>query len=263
MNLRAKKSLGQHFLNSKSVLDKIVSAANLKEGDIVLEIGPGTGVLTEALLRSGAKVTAVEKDARACALLKDRFKDEIASGRLVLVEGDILECADGLNLPDSKYALVANIPYYITGLILKRFLESQPRPDRMVLLVQKEVAERIIARGGKESILSVSVKAFGKPRIGAAVPRGAFSPPPTVDSAILSIDGISDEQFRANSLDIERFFVVLRAGFSHKRKFLVRNLEEVLGKETLNRVWSELKLDPKVRAEDIPIETWFDMAKCA
>ena len=263
MKLHAKKSLGQHFLNSENVLRKIIAAAAIKEGEVVLEIGPGTGVLTRGLLKAGAKVIAIEKDHRAYVMLGLTFSSEISTGRLKLVEGDILDPDDIPAIPDSKYALVANIPYYITGAILKRFLEGSPRPNRMVLLVQKEVAERIVARDGKESILSISVKAFGRPKIIAAVPRGAFTPPPSVDSAILAIADISDNRFRASGVGIERFFTVLHAGFSHKRKLLARNLEEVMDKETVNRLWNELNLDPKVRAEDVPVETWFDIAKCA
>ncbi|MDE2172684.1 MAG: 16S rRNA (adenine(1518)-N(6)/adenine(1519)-N(6))-dimethyltransferase, partial [Patescibacteria group bacterium] len=166
MNFRAKKSLGQHFLTSKLVLAQIISAAALKPGERVLEIGPGTGILTEALLAAGAKLTAIEKDDRAIGFLQRKFALEIAEGRLNLIHGDVLESDTSLlaSCP-TPYALVANIPYYITGAILEKFLEYGPQPDRMILLVQKEVAERIVAHDGKESVLSLSVKAFGRPRI--------------------------------------------------------------------------------------------------
>jgi len=318
MELRAKKSLGQHFLNSPVVLKQIIESACIQIGEIVLEIGPGTGVLTKALLDAGANVIAVEKDRRAIELLKERFSNELKDGRLTLVEADILDrqsfvipakagIQDQLNdmdsgfrrndktlqssIVNSSYALVANIPYYITGAILESFLEHEPRPNRMVLLVQKEVAERIIAvrtqrsdlgvirtevrpLSGKESILSISVKAFGMPKIIARVPRGAFTPPPTVDSAILSIDGISDKRFKEKSLEIPRFFEIMKAGFAHKRKLLIRNLETIIDKETtskatangisakdkLKKAWLELGLNEKTRAEDIALEQWFELA---
>lgn len=310
MELHAKKSLGQHFLNSPVVLKQIIESAHIHTEETVLEIGPGTGVLTKALIETGANVIAIEKDRRAIELLKERFSKEIADGRLKLVEADILDrqiynfqfpisntLGDGL-IPNSKfeiqnslYALVANIPYYITGAILELFLEHEPRPNRMILLVQREVAERIIAvrtqrsdlgvtqtevrpLSGKESILSISVKAFGTPKIIACVPRGAFTPPPTVDSAVLSIENISDKRFKENGLEITRFFEILKAGFAHKRKLLIRNLETIVGngtavketadgmtaKDKLKKAWLELGLNEKARAEEITLEKWLGLA---
>ena len=270
MELRAKKSLGQHFLNSPRVLRAIVETAVIKTGESILEIGPGTGVLTNALLEAGGSVVAVEKDRRAIEGLSDRFSKEIGDRRLRLIEADILDRSsytlDQANVPNKSYALVANIPYYITGAILELFLEHEPRPSRMVLLVQKEVAERITAKPtgnetiGKESIISISVKAFGSPRIIARVPRGAFKPPPTVDSAILSIEGISDARFKEKNLDISRFFTIVKAGFAHKRKVLRRNLEPVTAGKDLAKIWSDLMFDENVRAEDLAIEQWFGLA---
>ena len=269
MALFAKKSLGQHFLNSKHVLERIITAGNIQPSENILEIGPGTGILTEALLKSGARVVAVEKDDRAYELLKEKFVAEIESKRLELVHGDILD--ETLLPPISlllapSYALIANIPYYITGAILEKFLEHSPRPSRMVLLVQKEVAERIVARPeqstgkSKESILSISVKVFGTPKIIAKVPPGAFTPPPTVDSAILSIENISsrgfDELLKKNPDTISLFFKIVKAGFAHKRKYLKRNLEDVLDREHINHIWTLLKLDDKVRAEDLTPSDW-------
>lgn len=274
MKLSAKKSLGQHFLNSRHVLEQIITAGNIKNGENILEIGPGTGILTDALLKAGAIVTAVEKDDRALIGLKEKFVHEIESGQLKLIHGDILD----ENLPPLfsilhspySYALIANIPYYITGAILEKFLEHEPRPDRMVLLVQKEVADRIIARPeqstgkSKESILSISVKIFGTPKMVAKVPPGAFTPPPTVDSAILSIENISGHAFgpilEKNPEGIRRFFNIVHAGFAHKRKFLKRNLESTINPEILNSLWKELALNEKIRAEDLTPEEWQNIA---
>lgn len=268
MQLWAKKSLGQHFLNSKHVLSQIIEAGNIKNGEKILEIGPGTGILTEALLQSGANVIAIEKDARAIDLLNQKFSKEINDSKLKLVYADILETKEkdtenqeNSHIPNEPYSIIANIPYYITGAILEKFLEKGPRPTKMVLLVQKEVAERVVARDGKESVLSVSVKAFGNPSIVAKVPRGAFSPPPNVDSAILKIENILNNQFIEKNVDITNFFEIIKAGFAHKRKYLIRNLEEKINKNDLESIWSKLGLNPKIRAEEITVSQWFDIAK--
>jgi 16S rRNA (adenine1518-N6/adenine1519-N6)-dimethyltransferase len=262
MDVRPKKSLGQHFLNSPAAIAKIVEAARIVPGETVLEIGPGTGVLTDALLKAGARVVAVEKDVRSFEFLKERFSKNIADGALALHQTDILKTdRTGLGLKDASYAVVANIPYYITGAILESFLEYEPRPDRMVLLVQKEVAERIVAKNKKEGVLSISVKAFGTPRIISKVQRGAFTPPPKVDSAILAIAGVSDQNFKQNGLEIRRFFEVIKAGFAHKRKLVRRNLEGTASTPKISRAWKKLSLDEKLRAEDMTLEDWLGIAK--
>ena len=271
MQLWAKKSLGQHFLNSNHVLSQIIEAGNIKKGDKILEIGPGTGILTQALLQSGANVIAVEKDKRAIELLKEKFDLETKEGRLKIIYADILENeVNGVKdekletksfIPNEPYSIIANIPYYITGAILEKFLEKGPRPTKMVLLVQKEVAERIVARDQKESVLSVSVKSFGKPSIVAKVPRGAFTPPPSVDSAILMIEDISNKHFIDKNVDISHFFQIVKAGFAHKRKYVIRNLETKMKKDDLEKIWSELGLNLKIRAEEIAPFSWFDIAK--
>jgi 16S rRNA (adenine1518-N6/adenine1519-N6)-dimethyltransferase len=261
MQLFAKKSLGQHFLHSPTVLAKIIAAAHISSEETVLEIGPGTGILTEALLGTGAKVVAIEKDQRALDGLREKFADKIAAGKLVLQYADILETdRASFGLENGKYALVANIPYYITGAILESFLEYEPRPNRMVLLVQKEVAQRIVANDKKESILSISVKAFGEPKIIDNVPRGAFVPPPNVDSAILSIEGISDAKFAEKGLEIRRFFDTVKAGFAHKRKYAKSNISSAMDKTTLDTVWQKNSLDEKVRAEDMSLDQWIGLA---
>ncbi|MEI6304957.1 MAG: 16S rRNA (adenine(1518)-N(6)/adenine(1519)-N(6))-dimethyltransferase RsmA [Candidatus Taylorbacteria bacterium] len=270
MDLTAKKSLGQHFLTSKHVLEQIIAASNIKKDELILEIGPGTGILTRRLLESGAKVLAIEKDSRAIELLKQEFANECQSGQLSIIEGDILDDST-VNLTSGDYAIVANIPYYITGAILEKFLEHEPRPNRMILLVQKEVADRITAKNspsgaelgenGKESILSISVKAFGTPNMVARVSKGAFSPPPTVDSAILSIENISDIHFKENNVKIPRFFHILKAGFAHKRKYALNNILEKFNNEedrsAIRKMWIDLQLDIKIRAEKISISDWF------
>ncbi len=264
MTLIAKKSLGQHFLKSASALQKILEAAHIEIQETVLEIGPGTGILTDELLRMSGRVVAVEKDDRAYALLQEKYTAEIAAGKLDLIHGDILTIdRNKIGLSDTHYAVVANIPYYITGAILESFLEHEPRPNRMVLLVQKEVAERIIARSGKESILSVSVKAFGTPRIVAVVPRGAFVPPPTVDSAIIEIRDIGKNTLFGTGegkIDSKKFFSLIKTAFAHKRKFAIRNVEPLYDKKALETAWEHVKLTPNVRAEDISVQKWCELS---
>ena len=195
MEFRAKKSLGQNFLKSKKALEAIVLAGEISENDTVLEIGPGQGALTEKLLETGAKIIAVEKDDRLIEFLKEKFSKEITSEKFEIIHGDILEI-DLDFLKNKSYKLIANIPYYITGLIFRKFLSGNIQPEKIVILVQKEIADRIIARDGKESLLSLSVKVYGTPKKIMKVEKENFSPKPKVDSAILLIDTISKNFFK-------------------------------------------------------------------
>ena len=263
---RAKKSLGQHFLRSKSAIHAIVAAGFVSGGDTVLEIGPGEGVLTEALLETGAKVVAVEKDRDLIPILTERFAEVIESGQLVLIEADILDFDPKAHgLLKGEYKLVANIPYYITGAIFEKFLSEQNSPSCMVVLIQKEVATRIVARDGKESILSISVKAFGTPKLTAKVPASAFRPAPKVDSAVLAVYDISQKHFEGWHDSIvtatRRFFTIVRGGFAHKRKLLARNLEIAAAKESITETFTSLGLSSNTRAEDLVLETWITLAK--
>ncbi len=251
--VKAKKSLGQHFLNSPTVISDIVKAGSVISEDLVLEIGPGMGVLTSALLGTGAKVIAVEKDDNLIPALQRRFAREIYIKQLNLIHADILD----LELPHiatNTYKVVANIPYYITGQIIRMFLESDKQPTSMTLLVQKEVAERIVARDGKESLLSLSVKVFGDPRIVRVVGRGAFVPQPNVDSAVLNIENIS--RLRLNLVNEKLFFNLIHLGFAHKRKQLLPNLSSSYTKKYLLEMFEKCSIELKARAEDLPLATW-------
>lgn len=250
--------LGQHFLVGTWAAAKLAEAVVVRpgragDGETILEIGPGKGALTRELLRTGARVVAVEKDAELVRLLQATFAEEIASGQLRIIAEDIRN-VDATKLGLSHYVLAANIPYYITGEILRQFLETAVQPRALALLVQKEVAERILARNGKESILSLSVKAYGRPSIVAKVARGNFSPPPSVDSAILLIDDVSKDFFAA--ISEQDFFSIVRAGFSSKRKFVASNLSSLYSKDAVLRSLSACGIDEKTRAEDIPLERW-------
>jgi 16S rRNA (adenine1518-N6/adenine1519-N6)-dimethyltransferase len=195
----AKKSLGQHFLHAPNVVGAMIHAARIEPNMTVLEIGPGKGILTRGLLNAGANVIAVEKDERSIDYMKENFAAEIDSGKLKLVQDDTLKIKpQDLDLKKKKYVIVANIPYYITGEILRKFLTAEAYPSRMVLLVQKEVAKRIVATNGKESILSISVKAYGEPKYIDTVPKRFFRPMPSVDSAIILIDNMGKKTFTSN-----------------------------------------------------------------
>jgi 16S rRNA (adenine1518-N6/adenine1519-N6)-dimethyltransferase len=253
-----KKSLGQNFLMHPQIAERIVLAANVGTGKgTILEIGPGTGMLTKALLEKARKVIAIEADGELIAGLTERFGPEIAEGRLEIIHQDIRAFDPGSI--DGPYDLVANIPYYITGEILRSFLTSSHKPRSMTLLVQKEVAERI-TRAKKESLLSLSVKVFGTPTYCFTVPRGAFRPAPNVDSAVISIQGIKQNAFPSPE-DEARFFSVLRAGFGHKRKQLANNLEEIAPRDAIENAFAAAGLAPKARSEDLSLEQWQVIAR--
>jgi 16S rRNA (adenine1518-N6/adenine1519-N6)-dimethyltransferase len=255
---RTKKSLGQHFLKSTQALEKMVSAGDVSKKDTVVEIGPGEGILTSVLLSRGAHVIAIEKDDRLIPILQEKFATEIKNKKLTLVHDDVLLFSPKkFNLKAGSYKLIANIPYYITGLILRTFLESDFPPNTAVLLVQKEVAKRMAAKEESESLLSISVKVFGTPAYIHTVPRGAFSPPPKVDSAIIAISNIR----KILKKERERFFDIVRAGFAHPRKRLVKNLEKIAENKELLSVWEKLTLSENVRAEEVPLETWENIAR--
>ena len=260
-----KKSLGQHWLRSESARAAIIKAAKLSPIDVVLEIGPGEGFLTEALLATGAKVVAVEKDARLIAPLTAKFQSAIAIGQLELIPGDILNLKPKPYTPrlavgqvkPSNWKLIASIPYYLTGAILKKFLAGANQPSRAVLLLQKEVVRRIVARDGRESILSISVKAFGQPKQIKTVPAGAFAPAPKVDSTILLIENISRRNF-AEPESERQFFAVLKRGFAHKRKLLRRNLDcEAVRRGGLIAAG----IAPNARAENVTLEQWLRLSR--
>lgn len=257
--MKAKKSLGQNFLTSEAAIFKIVSAAKINPGDPsggsgqekILEVGPGKGVLTKSLLAAGAHVIAVEKDSRLIEELREKFGTE----KFTLIEKDILETTpEDLGLEKGKYKIVANLPYYITGQFLRVFLSTENHPETMVLLLQKEVVDRIIAQDKKESLLSLSIKAYGAPKKITVVNRGSFQPAPNVDSAVIAIENISKNYF--DTISEEKFFSVIKAAFAHKRKILASNLAEISDKEKINTVLRELNIPEKSRAEDLTLEDW-------
>lgn len=264
--------MGQNFLKSKEALFKMCEASKLNDSDIVVEIGPGKGALTEKLLERVGQIIAVEKDNDLVEILNEKFSEEIKNKKLILLNEDILDfdplplLRGGLGRGElrreetTQYKIVANIPYNITGLIIRRFLSEVSKPISMTLLVQKEVAERIVARDNKESILSLSVKAYGEPKYIMKVHKRFFSPEPKVDSAIIHIDNISNKYFKNDEEDT--FFQLIKAGFAHKRKVLRKNLEELgLKLEKIDEIFKKLGINEKSRAEDIKLDKWTEMSK--
>lgn len=258
----AKKSLGQHFLNSPTVPRWLADAAEIAPGESVLEIGPGTGALTAELLSRGANVLALEADERAIAVLTERFKKELGEGRLRLDHHDVRELdLAKIGLSDHSFKVVSNIPYYLTGQLFRVLLSGPIQPRVLVFLVQKEVGKRATAkreRGDKESLLSLSIKVFGDTSYEKTVGKGHFTPPPKVDSAIISVKNIGRDRFK--TLDQDLFFKLLHLSFASKRKQLIGNLSQEYERTRLMRVFERLPLRPDVRAEDLTLEEWLRLA---
>lgn len=251
--LRADKSLGQNFLQDPIALEKIVSAAEIRPTDSVLEIGPGLGSLTRYLAVSAKEVVAVELDQK----LIPPLKAVIASyANIRLIQGDILEFPPSELVDQAGYLVVANIPYYITSAIIRHLLENEPKPRRIVLTIQKEVADRICATPGDMSLLALSVQVYGKPRITERIPAGAFFPTPKVDSAVLCLDVYPEPQIK-NEL-LETFFKLIKAGFSQKRKTLRNSLSSGLhiAPNDAADLLTKADIDPQRRAETLSIPEW-------
>ena len=251
--LRADKRLGQNFLQDHFALEKIAQAAEISPEDCVLEIGPGLGSLTRYLAVSARKVTAVELDPDLLAPLKAILTPH---PNVNVVHGDILELNISNLVDQPGYIVAANIPYNITSAIIRHLLESSPKPRRIVLTIQKEVAERICAAPGDLSLLALSVQVYGNPRIVAKIPAGAFHPIPNVDSAILRID-IFDESPIPTEL-LSTFFKLIKAGFSQKRKTLRNSLSSGLHikPQDAENLLALAEIDPMRRAETLSIKEW-------
>jgi len=251
--LQASKGLGQNFLQDDEVLAKIVSAAGVTADDDVLEIGPGLGSLTRHLALSARSVTAVELDASLIPVLGEVLKP---FGNVRVVQGDILNFTPAELMPGGDYLVAANIPYYITSAVFRHLLDKPPRPRRIALTIQREVAERICAAPGEMSLLALSVQVYGKPSIAAKIPAGAFYPAPKVDSAVIRVDLYPEPLIPVGRL--EAFFRLAKAGFSQKRKTLRNSLSAGLAipaAEAANLL-SAAEIDPMRRAETLSIEEW-------
>lgn len=254
-----KKSLGQNFLNSERVVSRICETIEATVKDTILEIGPGLGALTKKFIELPGKVVAIEKDDQLFDILNEKFKKEIKNQKLTLINKDIIDF-DPKTLKKIEvhdYIIAANIPYNITGLIIRKFLSEEFQPKKMILLIQSEVATRILARDNKESLLSISVKVYGTPKLVTKVARGNFNPVPRVDSAVIKIENISRKNFINEQFE-KKFFEIIHAGFAHKRKVLIKNLLDAgLGNRALlEKIFSERKLTLTVRSEELTVDDW-------
>jgi len=258
--LRAKKGLGQHFLIDEEVLGLILSTAQLTRQDVVLEVGPGLGVLTRELAKRAGWVVAIELDDK----LADILKQSLSSFKnLTIINEDVLRVEPAALLreakvekPSESYKVVANLPYYITSPVLRHFLEAKVKPQLMVVMVQKELAEEIVAKPGRMSLLSVSVQLYGEPTIAGYVPAQSFYPAPEVDSALLKVVPYSRPPVDIS--DMEGFFALVRAGFSAARKQLANSLAQGLGisKAEVLSLLEKAKIVPQRRAETLSLEEW-------
>jgi 16S rRNA (adenine1518-N6/adenine1519-N6)-dimethyltransferase len=256
--LHARKRLGQNFLQDQRALEGIAAIARLSPSETVLEIGPGLGSLTRYLAAAAQKVIAVELDERLFPVLQ-----EVVSpyDNIQLLYGDILEFNPGEFIEEPDYVVVANIPYYITSAVIRHLLENDPKPDRLVLTVQKEVAQRICASPGKMSLLALSVQVFGRPEIAAKIPSRAFYPAPAVDSAVLQVEIYPSPLIASPHLG--GFFRLSKAGFSQKRKMLRNALAAGMRRPPteIEGILREAGIDPRRRAETLDLGEWGSLSE--
>lgn len=263
--VKPQKNLGQNFLTSGKIAADIASAAILKPDDVVLEVGPGRGFLTKELLKAGAKVIAIEKDHTLVLELGSLFGEEIKKGQLEIVGGDVREYlkneAYSLRyiLRTTHYKLIANIPYYLTSHLITSFLKLPNPPKLIVLMVQKEVAQRMMAKNGKENLLSLAVKFSGRPEIIRLVRAGSFFPKPKVDSAVIRIKNIK----RVSERDAAALFGLINKSFSQKRKKLLTTLKSEKNGIDYETLFKKCGIPPNVRAEDVPFLKWRQLSKLA
>lgn len=258
--IQLKKNLGQVFLKNKMFLSKIIKASEISSQDIVLEIGPGTGILTEALLQTNAKIIAVEKDPQLVKFLQEKFKN---NKNLTIIEADIRDFIKNhsvytkYKLQNTDYKVIGNIPYYLTSHLIQLLLELKHQPKVIVLMIQKEVAQRIIAQPPKMNLLAVSVQFYAKPEIIAFVPKSAFWPQPKVNSAIIKLIPYH-HPIITNDAKQSQFFQIVKAGFSHPRKLLISNLSQNLKipKNQLQDIFYKLNLPLNIRAQNLSLKDW-------
>ena len=252
-DLKPRKGLGQNFLVDDYALQRIIEAAEIKDDVKILEIGPGLGNLTRYLANYASEVVAVELDSKLIPILEEVLKNQ---RNVKIIQADILEINLDKVFDESGYYVVANIPYYITSAIIRRLMEARNNPARIVLTIQHEVAERIMAKPGKLSLLALSVQVYGKPSIATRIPAGAFYPRPDVDSAVVRVDNYDEPLIPQKQLTT--FFKLAKAGFSQKRKTLRNSLSGglALDKEQVETLLESANVDPQRRAQTLDLEEW-------
>jgi len=254
-NIRLNKNLGQNFLLSRRVLADIIKAADLKPDDVVLEIGPGLGGLTFELAKHVKKVIAVEKDMRLAEALQMINRSNYQINNLEIINSDILKVSSQM-LGVRSYKVVANLPYQITSPVLWKFLyEEKYKPELMVLMVQQEVAERMVAKPGQMSVLSVLVQYYADVHIVKNVKKGSFYPEPKVDSAIIKLK-VKNDQRKINE---EIFIKLVKVGFSNKRKMLKNNLTSLVKDKQVAELLEQINLNAKIRAQELSIAGWIKL----
>lgn len=261
LGVRPSKGRGQNFLLDRDVVSRIAAVAGIDRTDIVVEVGPGLGILTEELLQLAGSVIAIELDARLAAHLRETFGDLRA---FQLVEGDVLTVDVSQVIPDdSSYVVVANLPYSIAAAVNRHFLEQERAPRRMTVMIQQEVAERIVASPPRMSILAVATRFFATPRIAFTVPPSAFMPPPTVHSAVVVLDTLPSPRLPRGEQD--EFFRLVNAGFRQRRKQLANSIASQIARPKQEvSVWlSQSGVDPTRRAETLSVEEWVALARGA
>ncbi len=265
-NLKAKKGLGQNFLIDSDVLEAIVNAADLKPEDTVIEVGPGSGILTAELAKRSGWVIAIELDAQMADALEKTLpydnvvilnEDVLGTDPSKILKGRLSHVPPGMQ----HYKVVANLPYYITSPVLRHFLEAQVKPEMMVVMVQKEVAEAVLAGPGKMSILGISVQFYGRPSLVTFVPAASFFPAPEVDSAVIKIDVYAKPPVEVS--DTGDFFRLVRAGFAAPRKQVANSLMQglKLPRTDVTELLSKAGLGPQRRAETFTIEEWAALSR--
>ena len=271
MKIIPKKSLGQNFLTNQKAIFEIVSAGEIEKDEIILEIGPGKGALTEKILENKnlKKLYCIEKDDELINFLKEKFQKEILENKIEIIHQDILIFQIETILKKEKieeYKIIANIPYYITGAIIEKFLEEKIRPKKMILLIQKEVGERIVAKNKKESILSLATRFYGESKIIYKVSAGSFFPKPKVDSLVLGIN-LKNDIYNTDKNFEKKYLEIIKKAFSHKRKILIGNLKTEFKKiekyENINweEILEKLKISKNIRAEDLKKEDFINICK--
>jgi len=260
MTINKQKRLGQVFLKNQAIVQKIIQTAEIESKDQILEIGPGKGVLTEPLLQTGAKITAIEKDRELVKFLEKRFKNNL---NLKIIQADIRDFLQNTEytILNTGYKVIGNIPYYLTSHLLRILLENPIKPKLIVLMIQKEVAERITTKLPKMNLLSVCVQFYAKPEIICYVSKTAFQPKPKVDSAIIKLTPYP--VIARSETTKQSFFKVVKAGFKQPRKLLLNNIYNSLNieKDKIKEIFEQLNIPLNARPQNLSVQNWIFLSQ--